>query len=421
MQEPWRCNLLTGRLYISRRLTITFVLLALVGTAGFFFGVFGPDPLRTWQAYLVNFLFWTGLSFGAVLFVAVLNMCGATWGRPLKRLAESFAAYLPVGFVLFWVLYFGRAELFPWIRDPVPDKQVWLNVPFLFARNGVGLLLLSITSLAMVYFSLKGDQEFVENPRNPPFEKGGIGSERAELTPCSVTWKRQCILSPILGILYAFVLTLTGFDLVMSLDRQWYSTLLGGYFLVGCFYSAIAALYLLTLILARTDSLKEHLIPRHFHDLGKLLLAFCLFTGYLFYAQFLTIWYGNMPEETRYVILRVKFTPWEPLAWVVLFMIFLLPFFVLLGRRVKLKRVAMMLLSLIVIVGMWLERFILVAPSLWKKGAIPLGLTEMLVTAGFFGVVGLCVTGFLKRVPILPVSDPLFRKSMKIREEGLRP
>jgi hypothetical protein len=128
-----------------------------------------------------------------------------------------------------------------------------------------------------------------------------------------------------------------------------------------------------------------------------------------------------VPEETRYVILRVKLTPWEPLAWVVLFMIFLLPFFVLLGRRTKLNRVAMMLLSLMIIIGMWLERFLLVAPSLWKKESIPLGLTEILVTAGYLGIVGLCVTGFLKRVPILPVSDPLFRKSIVVKEERLRP
>jgi hypothetical protein len=258
--------------------------------------------------------------------------------------------------------------------------------------------------------------------------KGGLpgGEERfreedAAGGSLDLNWKRQRILSPILGILYAFVLTLTGFDLVMSLDRHWYSTLLGGYFLVGCFYSAVTALYLFSLIIAKKDVLKDHLLSRHFHDLGKLVLAFCVFTGYLFYAQFLTIWYGNVPEETRYVILRVKLTPWEPLAWVILTMVFALPFIVLLGRRTKLKRLAMMLLSLMIMIGMWLERFILVAPSLWKKESIPLGLMEILVTAGYLGIVGLCITEFLKRVPTLPVSDPLFRESMAMKEERLRP
>jgi hypothetical protein len=156
---------------------VIFALLTLVGMAGFIFAILGPEPLRAWQAYLVNFLFWTGLSFGAVLFVAVLNLTGAAWGRPLKHLAESFGAYLPVGFALFWLLYFGRMEIFPWIREPVPGREVWLNVPFLFARNGAGFLLLSIASLAMVYFSLKGDREWIKklNSPPPPFPKGGMG------------------------------------------------------------------------------------------------------------------------------------------------------------------------------------------------------------------------------------------------------
>jgi hypothetical protein len=399
---------------IPLRLTLLFLVLTIIGAAGFISGVLGSEPLRIWQAYLVNYLFWTGLSFGAVFFVAVLNMTGARWGRPVKRIAEAFGAYLPVGFVLFALLYFGRMELFPWVREPVEGKQAWLNVPFLFARNGAGLLLLTLLSLALVYLSVKSDRQWHERTREAAPSDPGDG-------PWGANWKRQLVLSPILGIAYAFVLTLVGFDLVMSLDRHWYSTLLGGYFLVGCFYTAVAAIYFLSLLTGRTEGLRDHLLPRHFHDLGKLELAFCLFTGYLFYAQFLTIWYGNLPEETRYVILRVKLTPWEPVAWVVLFMIFVLPFFILLGRRVKLKRLFMMLLSLMIMVGMWLERFILVAPSLWKQAGIPLGFTEVLVTSGYVGLVGLSLTAFLRRVPILPVSDPLFIESTEREEQRLEP
>ena len=386
-------------------LTILFAVLILTGAGAFLSGVLGADPLRAWQAYLVNFLFWTGLSFGAVFFVAVLNMTSATWGRPLKRLGEAFGAYLPVGFVLFWVLWFGREELFPWILNPVPGKEAWLNAPFLFARNGLGLLLLTLISLAMIYFSIRGDKEWTDSTENPP----------------DINWNRQRILSPVLGISYGFVLTLMAFDLVMSLDRHWYSTLLGGYFLVGCFYTGVAALCFLSLVLAGTEGLKEQINPRTFHDMGKLVLAFCLFTGYLFYAQFLTIWYGNLPEETRYVILRVKLTPWEPLAWVVLFMIFAIPFFVLLSRRIKVKRVPMIILSLVIMAGMWLEKFILVAPSLWKEQTIPLGVREILITAGFAGVAGLSVALFLKRTPMAPVSDPLFRQWVKSPKERLAP
>ncbi len=403
-----------GTLRIPFRLVLLFALLTIVGIGGFVIGINGKDPLRTWQAYLVNFLFWTGLSFGQLCFVAVLNMTGASWGRPLKRLSEAFGAYLPVGFLLFWLLYFGRGYLFPWIGRPVAVKEAWLNAPFLFARDGAGMFLLSLFSLAMVYFSVKGDRQWNGKGAREAAPEGPEGSWEK-------SWRMQRVLSPLIGITYAFVLSLFGFDLVMSLDPHWYSTLLGGYFFIACFYTGIAALCLLALLAASTETFKGRLGPRHFHDLGKLLLAFCLFTGYLFYAQFLVIWYGNLPEETRHVILRVKLTPWEPLAWAVLFMIFLGPFFVLLSRKVKLRRLPMTILALVILVGLWLERVILVAPSLWTRGTIPLGLTEVLVTAGFLGIVGLSMTAFLSRVPALPVSDPLFRESTEAPNWRLAP
>ncbi|OPY75447.1 MAG: hypothetical protein A4E65_03569 [Syntrophorhabdus sp. PtaU1.Bin153] len=399
-------------LNIPRKLTTTFLALACVGAVGFVFGVLGPEPLRAWQAYLVNLLFWMGLSFGAMLFVAVLNMTGGKWGRPLKRLSESFGAYLPVGFCSFWLLYLGRKELFPWIRHPVPGKQSWLNVPFLFVRDGAGLLLLTIVSLALVYFSLRSDREW---------SRDSSDSARDDTAPWVVSWRHQLVLSPLVGVVYAFVLSLVGFDLVMSLDPRWYSTLFGGYFFIGCFYTAIAAVYLLSLVAGGTEELKGHLAAPVLHDMGKLLLAFCLFTGYLFYAQFLVIWYGNLPEEARHVILRVKLSPWEPLAWTVLFMTFVVPFLILLSRRAKLKRPVMICLSLVIMVGMWLEKFVEVAPSLWTGKNIPLGFTEACVTAGFLGVVGLCLTEFLKRVPLMPVSDPLYRESVEDRRERLTP
>jgi hypothetical protein len=399
---------------IPRSLRITFAVCAAAGALAFIVAASGNEPLRAWQTYLVNFLFWTGMSFGAVLFAAVLNVTGAKWGRPFKRLAEGFAAFLPVTFILFWVLYLGRAELFYWVRQPNPQKAAWLNTPFFFIRDGAALLLMTLLAMALVFFSVKGD--FYESDR-----KGAGSAAGKKEAEWAAAWRKQQMLSPALIIALAFLLSLIGFDLVMSLDPRWYSTLFGAYFFIGCFYTGIAALYLLSMLVANTQSFKLFLRPRQHHDLGKLAMAFCIFTGYLFYAQFLTIWYGNLPEETRYVILRVKLNPWEPLAWVILFMVFLGPFFFFLSRRVKVKRVPVIVISVVIMVGMWLERFILVVPSLWKQGGIPIGASEILVTAGFFGLVGLSITTFLQRIPLLPVSDPLFREMQEEKKERMEP
>jgi hypothetical protein len=398
-----------GSAQIPRGWMIFFAVLALAGAAAFFMGIGGPQSLRAWQVYLVNYVFWTGLSFGAILFVAVLNLTDARWGRSLKRLAEGLGAFLPASFLLFWALYFGREDIFPWVREPIPEKTRWLNVGFLFARDGAGLLLLTFVSMALVFCSVKADRKFISRPA------GSGDSGEGKL------WRAQRVLSPIIGILYAFILSLLAFDLIMSLDPHWYSTLFGAYYFMSSFYAALGALVLVSHLVGRTHGLQEYIHPHHLHDLGKLLFAFCLFTGYLFYVQFLVIWYGNLPEETKYIILRVRFTPWEPVAWTVLGMILILPFLVLLRRKWKMNPAVMIPVSLVVLGGMWLERFILVAPSLWKEKSLPLGLMEILITAGFFGVMSLSFSAFLQRVPLLPVSDPLFREAMQPHEEKETP
>ena len=404
---------------IPRRWTVLFSLFSLTGIIAFLVGVSGPQPLRAWQTYLINYVFWTGLSFGAVLFVAILNLADAQWGRPLKRLAEGLGAFLPISFLLFWVLYLGREEIFPWVREPVHEKEAWLNAGFMFARDGGGLLILTALSLGLIYCSVKADREY-----SSPSTGNAPAAPRMEPQE-SVYWRAQRVLSPLIGIAYALVLSLLAFDLIMSLDPHWYSTLFGAYYFMSSFYMSLAALYLLSQIVLKFSGSREliraYLHPHHIHDLGKLVFAFCLFTGYLFYVQFLVIWYGNLPEETRYVLLRVRFTPWEPVGWLILSLIFAVPFIGLLRRKNKMNSLVIMIVSGMILAGMWLERFILVAPSIWKGGELPLGLQEVLISAGFFGLMALSLTAFLRRVPFFPISDPLFRKSAEYHEEKVKP
>lgn len=400
----------------QRRWAAMFAALAVIGTVAFLYGVSGPLWQRAWMAYLVNFLFWSSISFGAVLVSAALNMSNGKWGRPAKRLAEAPGAFLPVAFILFWVLYFGKDAVFPWIHEPVPDKAGWLNAPFVFARDGLSFLLLTAVSSALLYCSVKADLKAVSlgAPAWPPRDAGKNPFFRAQIT-----------LSTVYGILYAVLLTLVGFDLVMSLSPEWKSTLFGAYYFIGAFYMGIASTILLSSIAVRNMGLADFIREQQFHDLGKLLLAFCLVTADFFYSQFLVIWFGNLPEETRYVLTRFRQTPWNALSWTVLTVCFVIPFLVLLRRNLKKKPVPMMALSIFILAGMWLERFLLVAPSLWHEPTLPIGWMEVLITAGFFGIAALCVLAFLRKFPLLPISDPLFINSftsamaISVAAEGL--
>lgn len=384
--------------------TFFSLFLFLVGTLAFWIGISGPHSERVWQAFLVNYLFWSGLAFGSILFSATLVMTKARWGRPIKRLAEAPAAFLPFSFLLFWVLFAGRDKIFPWIREPLPLKAAWLNVNFLFVRNGLCLLLLTVVSIALVYFSIKGERGICLE---------GNGDRAGSRDQGEKNLERQSILSPILAILFVLSFSLIGFDLVMSLSPHWYSTLFGLYFVTGAFYSSLAFLFLLSIVFSKVLDLGNYAGQRQFHDLGKLLLGFCLVTGDFFFSQFLVIWYGNLPEETRFVILRVNSAPWKYLAWTVLFLGFAFPFIVLLSRKAKIRPGLMLVVSTIILVGMWLERFLLVAPSLWKGRNLPLGFSEFLISLGFMGLMSLSLLWFFKRFPSLPVSDPLFQKFLE--------
>jgi hypothetical protein len=386
-------------------------ILTAVGAAAFLYGISSPLAQRAWQVFMVNYVFWAGLCFGAVLFSAVLNLSKAVWGRPLKRLAESFGAYLPVSFALFWVFWPGREHIFGWITKPVVEKAAFLNAPFMFIREGAGILALTVLSLLLVYYSVKADREWIAK-----------GSPALRTTyPWSGLFLSQWRFSPVLPIAYAFILSLFSIDLIMSLDPRWYSTLFPGYYFIASFYSAIVCLYLFAMVAGDRLGLGKYLHPRQFHDLGKLTLGFCIFTGYLFYGQLLVIWYGNLPDETRFVILRTKLAPWAPFGWTVLFLCFVIPFFTLLSKRIKINRPFMILLTITILVGLWMERFILVVPSTWHGPGIPFGLIEVLVSAGFFGLVWLCVTIFLSRVPVVPVSDPLFHRFLAEGRGSLMP
>ena len=357
-------------------------LIFLIGAGTFIQAINGPSSLRAWQIFLVNFLFWTGISQAGIVFSAVLYVTNAQWGKPIRRIAEGMVVFLPVSLLFFPLLFLGLDILFPWIHGTgrglhgsiAEEKVLWLHAPFHVVRDGIALLIVSGLSLVFVYYSV-------------------LGRERISR-----------ILSPILLILYVLVYTLIAFDLVMALDPHWISTLFGWYFFIGNFYAGLAAIAISAVLMRRRFHLEESLTRSLFHDLGKLIFGFSLFWVYLFWSQYLTIWYGNLPEETEYIIVRVKEFPWVYLSWAVLLLAWVIPFLVLLGRNSKRSPLILLLVSIIVVIGIWLERYVLVVPSLWHEKTLPFGWVELFITLGFFAAFVFSYLVFTRKIVQLPVS-----------------
>ena len=206
---------------------------------------------------------------------------------------------------------------------------------------------------------------------------------------------------------FALVLSLIGFDLVMSMDPHWISTLFGAYHFVNAFFVGLGALIILAAIIHIRQGEASSLNASHFHDIGKLFFAFCLLWADFFYVQLMVIYYGNIPEETHYVIIRTMLAPWNKLAWTVFIVCFIGPFFILLNQRIKTKPVLMLTICSVVIVGIWLEHLLLLGPALsHETQAIPLSLSDGLISLGFLGLMAIAVGYFLKVFPeTIPVKE----------------
>lgn len=382
--------------------------LVLAGAAAFVHGVALGDARRAWQALLVNFLFFTGLAQSGVVLSALVQATSARWARPIKRVAEATAAFLPVSALLLAVLLLGLPAWAPWAGAPAPARQGWLAAPWFAARESAAFLLLIGVSLAYVYHSVRPDVGLLHETgeraaaglaRRLTAGWRGAGPERDR------GQRRQSLLAPFVLLAGGWVFSLVAFDFVVALDPHWYSTLAGGYFFAG---SLLAGIALLALAAARGRErlgLAAHVGRRQLHDLGALLFGFSVLWAYLLWSQYLVIWYADLPEEAAFVARRLG-GAWAPLAWTVVGLVFVLPFTVLLGRRAKASPAALAAVAAAVLAGLWLERFLLVAPSLRPGAGLPPGLPELLVTAGAGGAFILCCDRFLQVVPVLPVSDP---------------
>jgi hypothetical protein len=377
-----------------------FIVLIIIGLAAFIYGILSPHPEKAWQAYLINFLLWSAIAQGAVLFSAVMHMTKARWSGPLSALSESFAAFFPLSFVLFLLLFLGRAHIFPWLHEDLHGKEVWLNIPFLFTRDCIGLLVLYAIGFAYLYntLQLRSDPSHVQSRFRKFIYKGWVRNNR---NPEQVK-KKMTIWAGLYILAFALVLSLIGYDLVMSMDPHWISTLFGGYTFVKAFYVGLGALIILAAITRIKKGKASGLEPSHFHDIGKLFLAFCLLWADFFYVQLTVIWYGNIPEETHYVIERTLMVPWSKLAWTIFAVCFIIPFVILLNKKVKSAPVFMVILCSVIIIGFWFEHLLLLAPALSHDvTALSVSLSDGLISLGFLGLMAVAVSYFLNRFPEL--------------------
>ena len=354
------------------------VLLAALGVVAFLYGITRSQPATTWGIYLVNLLFWSSLAITGPAIAGMIQLTEGRWSPTVKQMALTTAGFLPISFVLFLILFFGRRVLYPWVDTPVPIKAAWLNVPFMSLRIGLGVLLLYGVALVFARAVIAEHQAGGDSP---------------------AALARRVRLGTILLMLYVVVLSLWGFDLVMPIDPTWYSGLFGGYYVVTSMYTGFG---LVTFLVIRANARGvSRVSPASIQDVAKLTFAMCVFWMYFFYSQYLVIWYGNVPVETKFFLRRFFVEPWTTLAFAIFLVGALIPFAYLLKRltgRPPTRHKVFIVILFMGWIAIFFERIMLVFPTLLpKSNALPIGPVEILITAGFFSLFVLSRNWFLGR------------------------
>lgn len=380
----------------------------LVGIVSFAFLLF-TNPLRAWGSWTINTLYWLGVAQAGVTLAAAIRLTNGRWGGPIQRIGESFSAYLPAGIATMALLLgFGISTYLPWTHHVEPRQAPFLNVPFLVIRTLGGLLLFTWLAKKLVAESLRRDAHHLL-PHVPAELKGAYDKLTANWKGDEAEKKRYSHevshLSPQIAITFVVFFSVMSWDFIMALTPNWVSGLFGWFCYAGAFLTGLAMIAFLATQLRTKYRLESYITTNMFWDIGKLVFAWAVFWGYLFWSQYLPIWYANMPEETWWVFLRME-QPWRTFGFAVFIMVFALPFLGMLNKTSKTNPMLLASFSVLVMAGMWLERHVLVMPSL-KPDEVWIGPAELGVTIGFLGLFGWCVQGFLSKYPTVNVNDVL--------------
>jgi hypothetical protein len=396
--------------------------MALLGLILFIQSLGGEEADRAWQLLHVNWLYFTGLAGGSVAFAAVQKITNAKWSGLVIRFAEASVAFLPVsllGFLLIFTLgyeaVYGPMEHA--LHELPHGKALWLSHEFMMTRLAVGLIVLYVVGWKLVRADLVPDMYATRAAAGPGrrslFDRWTRNYD-ATVAGAAAHEARIRRLAPTYAVLYAIVFTMVAFDGIMALQPHWFSNLLGGFYFMGSFLGAHMLLALMMIYGAAHLGIADLVSPKQRHDLGKLCFGFTVFWAYLMWAQFLVIWYGNLPEETGFVYARL-WGNWLSVGRAVLLGMFIIPFFGLLGVAPKKTRAILGFFALVSLLSLWLERYLLVMPSVTALPGPAVGVPELGATLLMLGLYLLAYALFARTFPML---SPRLAEITLDRERG---
>jgi hypothetical protein len=378
------------RIHLSKLFQIICGACIAIGIGALVYG-FLSDPRRTWANYLLNNFYFLSLGLGGAFFLAIQSITRSGWSSGFRRVPEAMMMYTPIAGILLLFLYFGLHHLYPWANtdlmahdEAVRHKAVYLNTSFFLVR----LILFFAAWILLIRIirktSIKED------------ETGGLTNFY------KLEWYSRIFI-----FVLAVTFSLIGFDLLMSIDIEWFSTIYALKNFIAAFLHSSAVIFII-IVLLNSRKYFGFLNVSHVHDFARYLFIVCIFYGYFWFSQFMLIWYGNIPEETIYYAKRWT-SEWQPFWAADIILNWAIPFFVLLPVLTSRKKWIVFAIAVVLVLGQWVDLYVEIFPGSISHSYF--GFIEIGTFLGFAGLFALVTGYYLSQAAIVPKNHPLIQES----------
>ncbi len=375
-----------------------FAVSAAVGVIGlavtFALGAAAGDGMRHFgYSYLVGFTYILSISLGALTFLPIMYVTKASWDIVIRRLAEVMAAVMPLLAVLSIPVLIFAGRIYGWAEPEtaalpaMAHKAAWFSQGAFLARWAIYFVVWSFYGLF--------------------FWRQSVAQDSSKDVKITLRLENYSGFAIMIG---AITIAMASFDLLMSMDPLWFSTIFGVYYWAGGFVSFFAVMTLLTMGLQNTGRLTRIVSPEHFHDYGKGMFAFTFFWAYIAFSQYMLYWYANIPEETSWFLHRSR-EGWGKLGIVLIFAAFVLPFAGLISRFAKRSRKLLAFWAFWIIAAQWLNLYWVIMPE-FSEG-FTFSLMDVTCFIGLAGIWLAAITRLAGGHSLVPVGDPRLEDSLR--------
>jgi len=385
---------------VSTTFRLIALILIFIGAGTFLLGLLS-DRQRTWANYLIVNYYFLSLALGGAFFYIIQSISQSGWSAGFRRVPEAMMAYIPFAAVFFLLLFFGINDLYHWShKEAVPldrllqHKSPFLNVPFFFARMIIYFALWIFLIRILRKISIREDQ-----------------ADPANQEKILMLFSKNELYSKIFIFVFAITFSLSAVDWIMSVDVHWYSTIFTLKNLVASFLHGVSILALIIFILYKRGYF-PFLNEYHLHDLARYIFMLSIVWGYFWFAQFMIIWYGNIPEETVYYYVRWQ-EGWKTLFFLEIVLNWAIPFLILLPVKTSRKMTVITVVIFFLIIGQYLDLFVQIIPG--TTGLLKFGWIEGGLFLGYAGLFSLVVAITLSKANLIPSNHPYLDESLNHR------